>query len=224
MSETTDRVEKLISFFEKHKSYHYKKGEVIVRPDDEASNIYYIKSGYIRVYRITDWGDIKLQIVYKYDEIFPIHWTFSSDPSIEFFEAMGDVNVLKAPKKEFTQFLIDNPDVLLNVAKRVLSILKIAADRNDNLLFTDAYSRVVARILHLARRFGNTTQGAITIQAPVNQKDIAFSIGMTRETASRCLSKLERKRLITYRDHLIVIRDIDKLREELTLSHERKKL
>ena len=79
-------------------------------------------------------------------------------------------------------------------------------------------------IFHMAKRFGDNKSGIVTILAPVTQKDIAYSIGMTRETASRQLSKLERKRLITYKGHLIVIKNIDKLRDELASAHERKML
>lgn len=213
--------EKLTRYFQSHKSYFYKKGEAIIRPDDGAHSIFYIKKGYVRVYRITEWGDIKLLLIYKTGEFFPIFWTFYDKPSIEYFEAMCDTEISKSPKGEFSEFLDKNPDVFKKVAQRVLTVLEISADRTDNLLFTDAYSRVIARLLHMIKRFGDKEEGEVTIQAPVTQKDIAYSIGMTRETASRQLSKLERKRLITYKGHLIVIKNVEKLREELANSHER---
>lgn len=216
--------DKLVKFFGGHKPYHYKKGEILIRPDDEPMNVYLIKEGYVRVYKITDWGDIKVQIVYKKGEIFPINWILGDEVSEEFFEAMDDLLVYKAAKKEFMEFMRETPDGLSELAMRILAVLKVSRERTDNLLFTDAYSRLISRLLHLVRRFGDKQEGTITIQAPVNQKDIAFSIGMTRETASRQLSRLERKRLITYKNHLIVIKDLAALQEELSHSHERKKL
>jgi len=221
---TNQAEEKLIKFFQGFKPYKYKKGEVIIRPDDTPLNIYFVEEGYVRVYKITDWGDIKVQIIYKQGEIFPINWVFTDTISNEFFEAMTNLVLYKVPKGEFLEFMKKNTEELLQVANRMMDVLTVSRERTDNLLFTDAYSRLISRLLHLARRFGNKTSGMITILAPLNQKDIAFSIGMTRETASRQLSKLERKRLITYKNHLIVVKNLEKLQEELTHSHERKKL
>lgn len=221
---SSDKLEKLTHYFQNHKSYFYKKGEAIIRPDDEAHSVYYIKKGYVRVYRITEWGDIKLQLIYKAGEVFPIFWTFYDKPSIEYFEAMCDTEIIKSPRTDFSVYLDKNPDVFKQVAQRVLTVLEISADRTDNLLFTDAYSRVIMRLLHMTKRFGEQNGNEVIIQAPVTQKDIAYSIGMTRETASRQLSKLERKRIITYKGHFIVIKNVEKLKEELADSHERKML
>ena len=60
-------------FFKKNsKTFRYRKGEFIIRPDFPPSGIFYIEKGFVRVYFLTGDGEEKLYIIYKEDEIFPI--------------------------------------------------------------------------------------------------------------------------------------------------------
>lgn len=63
----------LVEFFQKKKSRVYKKGQVILHPDEETSNyIYYLEKGHVKVYSITEDGYEKCHIFYKPGEIFPL--------------------------------------------------------------------------------------------------------------------------------------------------------
>ena len=53
------------------------------------------------------------------------------------------------------------------------------------------------------------------ISVPLTHADIALSIAITRETASRECKKLEEEGLIKYEHRKIVVNDIKKLEEEL---------
>ncbi len=55
------------------------------------------------------------------------------------------------------------------------------------------------------------------ITAPVTHQDIANSINMTRETASRALGLLFEEELLGQDDHLFTILDMAKLQAELGL-------
>ena len=52
----------------------------------------------------------------------------------------------------------------------------------------------------------------IIINAPITHQDIADSINMSRETASRALEQLFNSGLMGQKDHLFTVFDIDKLR------------
>src|SRR4030067_2058893 len=104
---------KLDNFFARFKSVHsYKKGELIIRADDPPSGIFYLKSGFVRLYSISkDGQDITFNI-FKPGSYFPMFWAIGNSPNSYYFEAMTRIEVMKAPKEELIKFLKSNPDNL----------------------------------------------------------------------------------------------------------------
>ncbi len=221
----------LSRFFIKGKPRYYKSGEIILRPDNEPAGVYYIEKGYVKIYSITEDGDEKLHIIYKSGEIFPWIWVFRNVSKSVYYEALGNVVLKIAPRQEFLKFLQTNcsPEkscsLLFNLANRIIDVLDIHVDRVDNLELTKAYPRLIARLLFLAKRFGKKEGKETILNIPIAHKDIANSINMTRETASRELEKLAKKGLVrSNKEHLLIITDIQELQKELRIHYERSPL
>lgn len=213
--------DRLFKYFCKSKPLHYKSGDIILRPDDIPSGIYYIEKGFVKVYSITEEGDEKLHVIYKPRELFPLIWVFKGITKDIFYEALGDVILRRLSKNIFLKLVKEDNLSLLSLIDRIIALFDIHVDRIDNLELTKSYPRLVARLLFLAKRFGKIRGKKIIIEVPIAHKDIANSINMTRETASRELERLEKLGLIKYQDHLIVITDISKLKQELSIHYER---
>lgn len=223
-------LDSLSEFFLKSKSYSYKSGEIILRQDDEPQGVYYIEKGYVKIYSITQDGNEKLHVIYKSGEIFPWIWVFRDNAKSVYYEALGTVVLRRAPKEEFLEFLKtkssqkNSCELLFELADRIIEVLDIHVDRVANLELTKACPRLVARLLSLAKRFGRKEEKETILDVPLSHQDIANSINMTRETASRELGELERKGLVKYKDRLIIIPSIKKLEKELETHYERKPL
>ena len=92
--------------------------------------------------------------------------------------------------------------------------------RIEHLVFSDAYRRVISVLLYIAKHFGKSKDSRIVIvDHRFTQQDIATLVGVARETASIELVKLEKKGLIKYVDHSMIIENIDLLSAELTSTH-----
>lgn len=218
MSDDTHTIE---NFFAQAKQITYKKNEIILRPDDVPSGVYFIEKGYVKVYSITEDGEEKLHIIYKPGELFPLIWVLQGTLKNVYYEAMDTLTVRRCSKEKFLQFIKEDADVIYQLLSNLVNVFNVFADRIDNLEIPKAYPRTVARILSIAERFGVKSGNQIVIQVPITQKDIANSITMTRETASREIERLEKKNLISYKNHHVVINDVGKLREELLKYHSR---
>lgn len=217
MSDSTSRgIEK---FFLKYKPRNYKKGQVILHPDESPpADIYYIEKGHVKVYSLTENGNEKCHIFFGPGEMFPLVSFFNNETRDVFFEAMNDVVIKKAPREEFMKFIENNSIHLLEIIKKMSIILKVYADRIDNLEYTKAYTRVISRLISMAERFGKEYKGSIILEIPVTHKDIANTIGLTRETTTRELLCLMEKGIINQKGHLIVINNLEKLKKELNNS------
>lgn len=219
-----DSSDRLSSFFSRQKLLTFRKGEIILMPDETPRGIFFIREGHVRVYSLTEWGDEKLFVIYKQQEIFPLFWVFDKNPIKRFYEAMDDVELLCAPTEDFLSYIKSNPDSLMEFTYKIAGIFYVCLDRIDTLEYINAYPRLIARLLYLTKRFGEKRGNKLLISIPLTHKDIATSISMTRETVSRELEKLEKKNLIKYVNHQIVVNDIKKLEAELSAFHDKKLL
>src|SRR3990172_5249388 len=207
--------QKLDLFFGKFAPVYFRKGEVILRADDVPSGVFYLKKGYVRDYTTSAQGEELTLIIFKPDDIFPIQWVINQKPSEHYFETLTPVEIWKAPREQFVKFLKNNADVFEELTSRIVIRLGGLLTRMKQLAFGNAFTKVVSILQLCAERFGKKEKGEIIIQVPLTHEEIASLVGIKRETASRELKKLELEGLITHRDHLIVVKNLERLGGEL---------
>src|SRR3989344_4646928 len=117
MNETIRK--KLDDFFTKFKHQQYKKGEILIRADDEPQGIFYLKSGVVRQYSISKDGEEQTLNLYKPISFFPLMWAINETPNTFYFEAAVDVEVHRAPKDEVIAFLKSEPEVMYDLVTRL---------------------------------------------------------------------------------------------------------
>ncbi len=207
---------KLVAYFKEGVRSVYKKGELLIRPQDSPTNIFFIESGFIKAYSITKYGEENLHVIRKNDEIFPLIWTFTDEHRDVAYEAMENVTVWRQPKEAYLLYLEKNPEVTSAVLELAINAYRTYAERVNTLEYRTVRERVISFLLSCSRRFGTVlADGSVRINAPLRQQDIASSINSTRETTSRELTALTRKELISINDRSIVLRDINKLQSML---------
>ncbi len=205
-------VKKIEEFFTQYKHQSYKKGELLIRADDEPPGVFYLKEGFVKQYAISKKGDELVINVFKPIAFFPMSWAINSTSNKYFFEAMTGLNIYRAPRKETINFLKNNPDVLYDLMSRVYKGVDGVLTRITYLMSGNAYARLVDELLIYAKRFG---KGENTITLAVTEKDIASQSGLTRETVSREMKILKDKRIIVSDNHKLIINDLQKLEDEL---------
>jgi len=213
-------VEILEQFFAKFNSVHfYKKGEIILRADENPPGVFFLKKGFIRLYSISPEGQEITFNVFKPDSFFSMMWAIGGSANAYFFEAMTAVEVWRAPKNKFLEFIKKEPEVLFDLTRRVLLGLNGLLTEIEYLLFGNANNKVASILFILAKRFGQKkNNGDITVQLPLTHKNIASLVGLTRETASLEIKKLENEKIITHRKRLLVIKNLKRLKKELLIS------
>lgn len=207
--------EKLIAFFRKHKKISYPRGRTIINSQDSPSGVYYVQKGFVKDYSISENGKNITLILFKEGDIFPYSWVFNNIPNTHSFEAFTDCILLRAPKDEFIEFLTDNSDVLLMVIQIILLRLRGLIQRLEDVTFGSAQQRVASIFAILAERFGTKHEGGILISIPLAHKDIAELVGLTRETASIEIKRLEGKNIISRKSRWYVVKNYKSLLKNL---------
>lgn len=205
---------KLETFFKQFKQYQYKKGEIIIRADDNPLGIMYLVSGSIRKYAISQKGDELVVNIFKPLSFFPMSWAINDSKNDYFYDAVTDVELWRAPKDEVLTFIKTNPDVLYDLMSRVYHGSDGMLSRMTYLMAGNAYGRLITEILIHAKRFGKKEKDN-AISVVISEKELAAQSGMTRETVSREIRILKQKNLIEYQKNHLVIVDLAKLEAEL---------
>jgi CRP-like cAMP-binding protein len=208
----TQILNKVEMFFSQFKHQLYKKGELLIRADDNPSGVFYLKEGTVKQYIISKKGDEIVINVFKSNAFFPMSWAINETPNIYFYEALSNLEIYRAPREESIKFIKENPDVLFNLISRVYKGVEGILTRMTYLMSGDAYSRLITELLIYAKRFG---KGQESIMIEISEKDLAAQSGMTRETVSREMKSLKDKNLIVSDEHHFMIKDIKKLELEL---------
>ena len=193
----------------------FSKGEVIVSGLDEPKGVYLIKKGFVKAYTITKTGQENMLLIHDTDEFIPLIWALDGTHTEGlFYEAMSDVTVLRTSKEKLRTAMRTNMWLCQETLKQSVNIIAAYAQRIQTLEFRTARERLIAEMLNLAEMFGKTQGNKVLIDAPITHQDIADSINMTRETASRALGLLFEEGLVEQIDHLFTIKGVPKLEKE----------
>jgi len=209
MTPTDKQSAALIKLFKDGRRFDYDKGEIILRARDDPRGVYYLESGYVKVYALSRTAQEHTHLFYGPTDIFPVIWAFRGAVRNVFYQAVTPVRVWVVPKEDFLAYVGSDVAAAYYLLERVTELFHLHAGRIDNLLYSDAYEKVVCRVLSLISRFGVVKGKNVMINFPVTQEDLASSVGLTRETASRMISRLHQRGLISY-DHNrhLVIHDL----------------
>lgn len=209
------QVAALVGLFKAGTCLTYKKGEYIIRPGEAPSAVFYIESGLVKAYNISKYGEENLLIIRKDHEIFPLIWAITGQEREIIYQAMVATTVWRISPQEYLTFLHNHPSALPPLLDMVTEMYRIHSERLLNLEYRTVRERLVSFLLTMSNRFGRETENGIVIEVPLRHQDIASSINASRETASREISALERKGLITNKNSFIVLKNIEKLQEFL---------
>lgn len=207
--------EKLENFFKQFKHQNYKKGEILIRVDDDPEGVFYLTYGTVKEYAISKKGDELIINIFKPISFFPMSWAINQTPNIYYYEALEDVEVWKAPREEIVNFIKNNPDVLYNLMSRVYKGTDGLLMRMVYLMSGDAYPRVITELLIAAKRFGKNPPASKSIKLKLSEKDLASQAGMARETVSREIKILKNKGLVNFSNNILTIENKDDLEKEL---------
>ncbi|HET9947147.1 MAG TPA: Crp/Fnr family transcriptional regulator, partial [Patescibacteria group bacterium] len=135
------------------------------------------------------------------------------------YEALTPITARKAPRDDVLEFLHNEPDIVFDLLRRVYVGMEGLWTHMESLTAGNAYTKLVASLIILAKRFGKPAEknNEIIVQLKLGEKDIANYAGMSRETASRELQKLKKQHFVDFENGRISIQNLKALEEELNI-------
>ena len=196
----------------------FRKGDLLSESDGPMPGVFWLAEGYVRVYSLRTSGERNLHIMHRPGDLFPLE-NYGERPDPEapelYYEAMNAVTVTVLEQERLRRLAGSDLEVARYLMDQMTERLRHYTNRVENLEVARAADKVVYRLLTLMRRLGRpAADGSVVIDAPVTQQDIADSLNMIRETASREIERLAARGIVGYRDRKLVILRPHTLRDE----------
>ena len=182
----------------------FKKGELLILDGQAYDRLMIVHGGRLKAYR--DTADGKQQILHLFGpgDFLGERALFAETNSAYTLEALTNVAVCTIPREAF-QALLDEHS---SISKKILETL---SDRLTHLERTlesmgakTIEKRVSAVLVDFAEKFGKREQGRFEVELPLNREGIANYIGLTRETVTRKMKRLERDGVIRANGNKII--------------------
>lgn len=181
---------KIEEFFAGYELKSFDKSHILVYAGDEPPGIFNLVKGQVRQYDISDQGDKMVVNVFRPPAFFPMSWAINKTPNQYFFETATAGAYRLAPPEDAVRFLRTNPDVTLDLLKRVFLGTDVLQRRMTHLMGGSAKTRILYELLLEGRQFGQKqSDGACIIAMHVNE--LAARTGLSRETVSRSIAKIK---------------------------------
>lgn len=193
----------------------YKKDSHIFFQGDPLTDVYFIFSGKIKIYRLDAQGNEQIVNILKKGDMFPHQGFFRKDSYPANAQAMEDAVLIYIPIQSFEQFLIRNPEVCIKIFRILGDQIMELHQRLEEKILYNTYDQILLLLLRLTKKHGKKlNEQEFLISTLLTNRDLANMIGSSRETVNRTLSQLKKRNFVRYEDGYIVTRP-DKLREEL---------
>ncbi len=172
---------------------HFASGETVFAQEQMTTSFYNLLEGVMRLYKLLPDG--RRQIVgFGLPGDFlgmgaSARHNFSAD-------AIGPVAICRFSRASFARFIEDKPHLLRRINEFAVRELSQAQDHMVLLGRRSAEEKVATFLIRWRDRLAELLPPARMVPLPMSRQDIADYLGLTIETVSRTLTKLERDGVI----------------------------
>lgn len=175
------------AFFASANKCEYAKGRHIFFSNDPASSVFYLGSGLVKIYSLSDRGEITIHWFCVAGEIFGMGGISGSSDQMAFAQAVEDSSVFKISRSNFEALLREHSELSFNVIKLMGARLRLSCDTVSGLASQSADKRLALQLLRLAESCGRIRNGNIEIRPHITHQEFANMIGSCRQTVTMAL-------------------------------------
>lgn len=161
--------------------------------DDEAGAVYNVTDGTMRLSRLLSDGRRQVMGFALIGDFLGLALTERFTVTAE---ALTPVTLCRFPRPAFKALIEDMPHLLERLHERAGYELSLAQDQMMLLGRRTAAEKVASFLSGLRARYLRVGLTSVTLELPMGRQDIADHLGLTIETVSRMLTRLDRERVI----------------------------
>ncbi len=188
------------------------KHHPIYFPEQPSNNIFFLKEGHVKLYRINEDGREVIHDILGPGEIFGELSIIDEGQRGDAAETLDDALVCSMRMKDFEGMLMRNPALNLQLTRWVGLRLRRFEEKMNDLVFKDVTKRIIGFLVRYSEDFGKMKDGKVHLSSFLSHQDIAYLTAASRQTVTTVLNELKGKGLIDFSRKSLTIHDLTSLR------------
>ncbi len=198
---------------QKHEFRSFKKDQFIYIPNEEASHLYMIAQGRVKIGHYLDDGQEVVSAILTTGEIFGELALAGEEKRRDFAQVMdNDTQICPLSIDELKSLMKEDKELSFRLLKLVGLRLMRLERKLELLVFKDARTRIIEFLKDAASWKGKKVGFETMIPTKLTHKDIAALTGTSRQTVTTILNELKEQSLIYFDRKKILIRDLSNLK------------
>ncbi|BFH70042.1 Crp/Fnr family transcriptional regulator [Paenibacillus dendritiformis] len=193
------------------KTRTYKKNQILIHEDDDSSDIYILREGLVKVYRLYHDKEIILNFQFPGDIIGEMETIATYPRRVATVETMETSHFWIMNRSDFISIMERHPSVLKRAYNRLLDHLSNMNNKVRYLSYLDVRLKLANLLLDLYYNLGKPAESAYKIDCKVTHHLLANMIGVTRESISKVMRELQDEGVLMMNQKYIYITDLEKL-------------
>ncbi len=190
----------------------------LVYGEEECSEyVYFIETGYVKIYRSTSLGRVTTISVRKPGDLIGIAGVLNVRYRCVFAETIEKCKLWRMEGETFVKMLYARPRWAVQVATLLGQRLCNAEIAIANLTSMEVNRRLAWLLMDLARTAGRPGEERLRIDVGLTHQDMASMIGTCRQTVTTALGQFKENGIIQVGKRYIEIIDVNKLVHMLDL-------
>jgi CRP/FNR family transcriptional regulator len=188
-------------------SKQFPKGELIFRQDSEATGFFVVKTGRVKIFKVSVHG--KEQILH----IFGAKEHFAEVPALDgkhfpaSAAALEPTELVFFPRQAFLNLLYQQPDIAINMLITLSARLRHLNNLIEELSFKDVPQRLATYLLQLSER----TNSKNNVELDLSKSQLAAALGTIPATLSRAFYRLSSDGIVAVNGTQVQLLDRDRL-------------
>lgn len=189
----------------------YPSGTLLYIEGQPPRGVFILCNGRAKLFTSSKQGKVIILKVAQPGEVLGVEATLSNREHEETAELLESCQVNFMTSKEFLKYIGENTEAALKTAGQLTADCRAAQEGIRCLGLSGSVEEKLARLLVGWANGPAAQQGRFKV--PYKHEEIAQMIGSTRETVTRILGNLKRRKVIEVRGATVVVKDAGKLKE-----------
>jgi len=187
-----------------------KKGQKFISEGSEMPGVFFIQKGFVKVHK--HWGDREMIVRFTREGEIVGHRAISSENLLSPISAtaMQDSVLCFIEINFFRTLLKTNTAFAYELMMFYANELQWSEQKMGSLVHLSVKDRLVVNLLYLISHFGLDEENVLKIE--LTKTDLAAYIGTTYETVYRTIAELENHKIISFRNKIVKIMNLEKLK------------
>lgn len=184
-----------------------KKGDFVFWENEPAHYVYYVKSGHVKVFKVSEDGQETIFDIYNPNSFVAVGVLFN-EPQVYPASAsvIGDTTLYAIPVHVLEDAIVAKPESARAWIRYMNQRLTFVQRRLSQQIFADSQVRFKRLISYLANKYPTKEEGDyLLVSIPITKQELAELLNIRRETLSRMLSKLKEEKACIIKNKQVAV-------------------